>query len=94
MRVLVVLSAASMVEGIRTRCARVIQDGDELAVCFLLDPETTYQHSLQIQREATQELRLIFKSAAETVPIFVVTGAPGDGVPDCATAWGAAYVDA
>ena len=94
MRVLVVLSAASLVDGIRTRCFRAVGERHEVAVCYVLEPHATHERALQMQRKVTAELRQALESAAEAIPVFVVSGGDGDGVDDCARAWGATYVDA
>jgi hypothetical protein len=86
---MVVLSESLGAEGIKERCAPLLKDGHEIAICCALAPEMNLQASLEIQRRITTALRQVLETSAEAIPIFVVTGEAGDGVEECARAWGA-----
>ena len=92
MRVLLVLSDASVDEELRKRCQSLLDAGHEVAVCHRLTDGNSLQETLDIQRKITGRLRYVLDSSAESIPVFVVTGKDGDGVDDCAKAWGATDV--
>jgi hypothetical protein len=92
MRVLVVIGEPFAPDAMRERCGRLLSEGHELAVCYTLAPLTNLPTSLGIQRRIAAALREGLESSAERIPIFVVTGAPGDGVEECARAWEATEV--
>ena len=94
MRTLVVLSDPIVAETIRERCSALIADGHEVAVCYVLASQPGLRASLDAQRRITVELRHALETSAETIPVFVVSGLDGDGVDDCARAWGATDVRA
>jgi hypothetical protein len=92
MRVLVVLVEPIAADGIRERCSSLVADGHEVAVCYVLPVPPSLKASLDAQRRITADLRRALSNSAESIPVFVVTGADGDGVDECATAWGATDV--
>lgn len=93
MRVLLVLpDAAIEEERLGQRCKLLLDAGHEVAVCHRLAREQTLQETLDLQRKITRLLRHLLESAAESIPVFVVTGTDGDGIEDCARAWGATDV--
>lgn len=94
MRVLVVISEPLVAAAMKERCGRLVSEGHEIAVCYPLAPLTNLPTSLGIQRRIASALREGLDKSAEQIPIFVVTGAPGDGVEECARAWGATDVRA
>jgi hypothetical protein len=92
MRTLVVLSDPIESETIRERCSVLIADGHDVAICYVLPSEAGLRASLEAQRRITLELRQALETSAETIPVFVVSGLDGDGVDECAHAWGATDV--
>jgi hypothetical protein len=92
MRVLLVLPDPSFGEELERRCKTLLDGGHEVACCHPLTTVSTLQQVLDIQRRITARLRYAFDSSAEGIPVFVVTGNDGDGVDDCAAAWGATDV--
>lgn len=92
MRVLLVLPDLSVGEERQLRCQALLQGGHEVAFCYRLTSAATLQEALDIQRRLTARLRYLFESSAEGIPVFVVTGNDGDGIEDCAKAWGATDV--
>jgi hypothetical protein len=93
-RTLVVLRDPIGANAIRERCSSLIEAGQEVALCYVLPGGSGLRASLEIQRRITSELREAFETSAEAVPVFVVSGADGDSVDDCARAWGATDVQA
>lgn len=69
----------------------IVTEEGELAICQVL-PAPSFPRMLEAQQLLTTTLRQALGERAETVPVFVVTGGPGDDVEDCATAWGATSV--
>jgi hypothetical protein len=94
MRVLVVLPVPDVSDSVRKRCAEHLAGGREIAVCHVLRGESGLSASLEAQRKITSALRRALESAAETIPVFVLTGGDGDAIEDCARAWGATDVQA
>jgi hypothetical protein len=94
MRVLVVLAGSVELGVIEQRCAGVVGDGHEVAICYRFPSEVALPRILDAQREVTAALRRVFGQAAEAIPVFVATNADGDRVEDCAAAWGATDVRA
>lgn len=92
MRAFVVLSEPIRADTIRARCSALVADGHEVAVCYVLPVEAGLQASLEAQRKITTELRRALDASAESIPVFVVSGLDGDGVDECARAWGATDV--
>jgi len=92
MRVLVIAAEPFAAEAIRDRCAGLLSDGHEVAICCALSPELGLRASLDVQRRITLSLRQALAHAAEAIPVFIVTGTAGDGIEDCARAWGATDV--
>jgi hypothetical protein len=92
MRVLVVLPDPLEADSIRERCGAHLEGGHDLAVCYVLAPQTSLEVALKTQQKITGELRRAFSASAEMIPVFVVSGGDGDGVDDCARAWGATDV--
>jgi len=92
MRTLVVLSDPIESQTIRERCSVLIAGGHEVALCYVLPRQAGLNASLEVQRRITTELRHALETSAEKIPVFVVSGLDGDGVDDCARAWGATDV--
>jgi hypothetical protein len=93
-RTLVVLCDPIEANAIRERCSALIEAGQEVALCYVLPAGFGLHASLEVQRRITSELREALESSAEAIPVFVVSGAHGDSVDDCARAWGATDVQA
>jgi hypothetical protein len=93
-RTLVVLRDPIEANAIRQRCSALMEAGQEFALCYVLGADLGLRASLDVQRRITSELRQAFETSAETIPVFVVSGAHGDTVDDCARAWGATDVQA
>jgi hypothetical protein len=93
-RTLVVLRDPIAASAIRERCAALVGAGKEVALCYVLPAELGLRASLAVQRRITSELRQALETSAEAIPVFVVSGAQGDSVDDCARAWGATDVQA
>lgn len=91
-RTLVLLSDPIEANVIRQRCSRLLEAGGEVAICYVLPTPLGLHGSLEVQRRITLELRQALETSAEAIPVFVVTGLEGDGVDDCARAWGATDV--
>jgi len=89
MRVLVVLSEPHVPRPLGERCQRLIGDGHDVALCYSSTVAATIDATLDAQRKITADLRRTLENSAETIPVFVVTGQSGDGIDDCARAWGA-----
>jgi hypothetical protein len=64
--------------------------GAQLAVCVIAGRPGT--GLLPLQQRMTWILRRLLGEAAEAIPVFAVTGQPGDDVDSCAAAWGADLV--
>lgn len=56
--------------------------------------QVTLQATLDAQRKVTAALRRALEGAAETIPVFVVSQAQGDGIVECSREWGATEVRA
>jgi hypothetical protein len=92
MRVLVVLSEPDLSKTLRERCSALIAEGREVAVCHVVGKQAGLEGLLEAQRKITTALRRALEASAEAIPVFVLTGEDGDGVDDCARAWGATDV--
>ncbi|HEX6277248.1 MAG TPA: hypothetical protein VFZ53_29605 [Polyangiaceae bacterium] len=93
MRVLVVLAEPDVSRATRERCSALLAEGREVAVCHVLNSSSKgLQAHLEAQRKITAALRRALEGGAENIPVFVITGEVGDGVEDCARAWGATDV--
>jgi hypothetical protein len=92
MRVLVVLPDPVEVDVVRHRCKALVTEGHDLAVCYVVAPQSNLDVRLDAQRKITAALRQALDGSAEAVPVFVVSEGEGDGIDDCAAAWGATEV--
>ena len=76
----------------RQRFEGLAAEGHELAVCYVMASEVTLNSALDAQRKVTTALRQALEGLAETIPVFVVSQADGQGIVECAREWGAAEV--
>ncbi|HUS69001.1 MAG TPA: hypothetical protein VMZ28_30905 [Kofleriaceae bacterium] len=92
MKVLFVVRSWSALRSIgRSPGWRAAADG-ECACCFVHEADDGGRDHLGLQQRMTTDLRAVLGAGAEGVAIFVVSGRAGDGVDDCAAAWGATEV--
>lgn len=67
-------------------------EGDELALCLVVNSgEAGFTH-LELQQRMTRALRTLLGEAAERIATFVVSGVDGDDVESCGASWGATRV--
>jgi hypothetical protein len=95
-RLLVVLSGPIDPEVVRRQCeagAATVTEPYEMAVCHVLPAgHDGLAESLRAQRSITAALRKVIGPRAENVPVLVASQREGDGVDECARAWGATLV--
>jgi hypothetical protein len=92
MRVLVVLREPIATDSLRERCGRLVAEGHCVAVCYAAASTLGLEGTLEAQRKITLALRHAIDGAAEEIPVFVATERDGEGIDDCALAWGATEV--
>jgi hypothetical protein len=92
MRVLVAFSDPVEADVVRQRCGGLVAEGHDLAVCYVMASQVTLKAALDAQRKVTAALRRALEGSAETIPVFVVSQADGDGIVECAREWGATEV--
>jgi len=92
MRVLIILLDPVEADTIRRRCAGLIAEGHDLAVCYVLASQATLHATLDAQRKITVALRRALEESAETIPVFVVSQSDDQGIDECAREWGATEV--
>jgi len=92
MRSLLVLDGLIEAEVLRERLASQVTSEHEFAICYVAGVPSGLARTLNAQRALTAVLREVLGDSAESVAIFVVSGADGDGVEECATEWGATNV--
>ena len=93
MHVLVVLADLQALDAQCERCFVLLEKGNDVAVCYVTPSATQLKEMLASQRRITASLRLALNGSAEKIPVFVVSGQAGDGIEDCAKAWGATVVE-
>jgi hypothetical protein len=91
MRVLVVISGPVEATAIQARCAAPMEEGHELALCYVASAPDL-RVAINVQQELTATLRRMFGAMAEKIPVFVASDADGDRVEDWAQAWDATDV--
>ena len=94
MRVLVALSEPVEADVVRQRCERLVAEGHDLAVCYIMASQVTLSATLDAQRKVTAALRRALEGSAESIPVFVVSQDDGQGIVECAREWGATEVRA
>jgi hypothetical protein len=92
MRVLVVLSGPVEASAVQARCAATMEEGHELALCYVLSTHPDLRVVITLQQELTAILRRLLGASAEKIPVFVATNVEGDRVEDWADAWDATDV--
>jgi len=92
MRSLLVLDGLIEAGVLRERLSSQVTTGHELAICYVAGAPSGLARTLNSQRALTALLREVLGDSAENVAIFVVSGADGDGVDECAAEWGATNV--
>jgi hypothetical protein len=92
MRVLVVLSGSVEADVIKQRCVPAIDEGHEVALCYVLTTHPDLRVAIGVQQAVTATLRRTLGQSAENIPVFVATDAEGDRVEDWAQAWEATDV--
>lgn len=93
MRVLILLSDLASADKSSARCSALLGQGDEVAVCCVLPASHGLAGVIDAQRRITAALRRRDDGSADKVAVFVVSGEAGDGIDDCAEAWGATRVE-
>lgn len=93
MQVLVVVGDVHALAAKCSRCSTLVAEGADVAVCYVTPSAKVLAGMLEAQRTMTAALRRALDGSAEKIAVFVVSGEAGDGVEECARAWGATVVE-